>query len=359
MIPTRFFILAAFAGLGISSSFAGSLEDEQIRAAWQAGRESTFSGRALEAAKVAASGQALRNLIARENPAPYRQIAGELIGYTTALAWAKQGDFEKAGEAFSSEITAQESAANPFLQNTRNPYYFAQDVFVLHSEIAAHTEQEIANTGYLIFPVGGGPERPFVFIYSTDEPGERGIAIQGLDDTVQRRMIYLTAPGPQGHYRIADRAQVLADRATFSAALRFDNGKPYLAIDGVKRVVKYASGQPNVYDSPVEKVNLLIDGGKLEQPFAALNRIGEKPGPFSESLATPSRPVFADTDDSVTAPASATTAPEPEIPESGASSAASGLNVGSSSLKHGVGNHPEHAERSERNNIGSQGPEQH
>jgi len=279
------FLLPLVAGLGLmSAAQAGSLEDEEIRAAWKAGRDSAYTGQNLQAEEVAASGQALRNLLSKEHESPYQEIAHELIGFTTAVAWMKQGDFEKAGDAFSAEITAQESALNPFLANTRNPYYFAQDVFVLHSEIAAHTQQEIANTGYLIFPVGGGDHRSFIFVYSTSEPDEKGVAIPGMEGTIQRRMIYVTAPGPQGHYRITDRAQVLADRS-FLAALKYDGSQPYLQLDGVKRIVKYSAGElPMVFDSTASKLKLEIDGGKIEQPYAVLSKGGQKPAPYTESF---------------------------------------------------------------------------
>lgn len=281
---------------------------EKAWSAWRTAKESAYASAPVNAASVAEAGVALKNML-QSDPATAEasrdRIAVELVDFTAALAWAKAGNFERASESLAAEASTQAALKRVFLENTRQPEAFARDVFSLHSLLLSKTPsaKNIANLGYDFFEIEtANNEKAFVFVYGSDGEFQAEFATEGVEANEQKKMIYLFEPDAQGRYVVADRAQVIADRARFSVSARKNGNESHLVLGGIKKVIEYqpTSGYPDVRVSPLGQIELRVGAGKIEQPLAAIER-----------AATPQK----DQGTSVTPTKTAvTTAPSPSLP---------------------------------------------
>ena len=200
--------------------------------------------------------------------------------FILARGWAAAGDHGKALQ----HLKAQAAQPGPFLHETRNPDYFALDVFKLHSEIMAHTGKvaDIPYSGYQVFqgPSSEGVTR-YLFVWEPKEMEINGITVEGIDEDEQRQMIHLTECGADKRCHLSDGAQVFSKRGKLKV---FTAERPdgfVLVLNGVSKVVGY-KGEfqvPFVHPSPRTKIDLRIDKGELEQPLDAIARMEQKAKP--------------------------------------------------------------------------------
>lgn len=237
----------------------------------------------LKAERLETATQALRqwrdNLGARFNHASQQQIERfELLDFRLAEAWANAGDYSKALAYLEKEASEYINARGRFLDNTRNQSAFAQDVFLLHSEIMAHTgiTSPIPGTGYEAFDVSekDGP-RVFAFVHEPIESDEGGVAIEGIGKDEQRMMIDLSAGDATGRYGITDSAQVIGGRDDIGIVPRTMNGRTILHLTGISKFIEYKGDFriPVVRESPVGSFDLKINAGQIEQPVEAVKRM--------------------------------------------------------------------------------------
>lgn len=274
------FVLAlSFAALSLAADNPQS-STEKTWSAWRTAKESAYDSAPVNAASVADAGVALKNML-QSDPATAEasrdRIAVELVDFTAALAWAKAGNFERASESLAAEVSTQAALKRVFLENTRQPEAFARDVFSLHSLLLSKTPRakNIANLGYDFFEIEtANNEKAFAFVYGSDGEFQAEFATEGVEANEQKKMIYLFEPDAQGHYAIADRAQVIADRARFSVSARKNGTESHLVLGGIKKVIEYkpTSGYPDVRVSPLGQIELRVGAGKIEQPLAAIER---------------------------------------------------------------------------------------
>ena len=168
-------VLIGFAGNIVLAVENEKVAEERIWSTWNTAKEAAYTNVGFDASRVAESGIALKKLLlSPDNTLPgdaKERIAAELVDFTTALAWAKAGNLEKAGDSFAAEVAYQASLGRPFLENTREPYCFAKEVFSLHSSIIANCPNaiRIPNLGYEYFQIeGDNSQKNFVFVYGSD-----------------------------------------------------------------------------------------------------------------------------------------------------------------------------------------------
>ena len=269
---------------------------EKTWSAWRTAKESVYGSAPVDAASVAEAGVALKAMLQSEPAnaeAGRERIADELVDFTAALAWAKAGNYERASESFAAEASTQATLNRVFLENTRQPDAFARDVFSLHSLLLSKTPKakNIANLGYDLFEIEtANKEKAFVFVYGSDGEFQAEFTTEGVEANEQKKMIYLFEPDAEGRYTVADRAQVIADRARFSVSARKNGTENHLMLGGIKKVIIYkpTSGYPDVRVSPLGQIELRVGAGKIEQPLAAIERAA-KPNKDQGAAATPTK----------------------------------------------------------------------
>lgn len=203
----------------------------------------------------------------------------DLIDFTISKSWLNAGDHQKSLAYLKAEVAHHQISGSQFLQSTRNPEAFAREVFVHHSEIIAGTgnEQSIQGAGYHVIRVSGGDKfHQLAFVYPPAGTEENGIIVQGLLDHEERQTICLTGADSSGKCRVLDRAVVIAERGRFAASAKQADGKTSLALGGITKVIEFIGefGAPVVRPSPRRELELLVSKGKIEQPVAALARLG-------------------------------------------------------------------------------------
>jgi hypothetical protein len=169
----------------------------------------------------------------------------ELLDYRVAEAWARAGNYDEALVYLQQEVNsyvnpegAYSDSKGGFLDNTRNPYRFAWEVFALHSEIMAHTGivREISGSGYKVFDVSTKEQSPmYAFVHEPVEEEEGGVRIDGLGEDEQRQLIEMTAPNEKGHYQVVSSAQVVSKRNGLQITTQSSDGKPQLCLTGVTK----------------------------------------------------------------------------------------------------------------------------
>lgn len=217
----------------------------------------------------------------------------DLIEFALAKAWARAGNYSKALEYLKREASSYQTTEGGFLESTRNPPSFAKDVFALHSEIIAHTgvTSSIPGSGYDVFAaVSDGKSPAFVFVYGSDGEFQAEFTTEGVEANEQKKMIYLFEPDAQGRYAVADRAQVIADRASFAVSAKKNGIENNLVLGGIKKVIEYipTSGYPDVKVTPLGQIELRVGNGKIEQPLAAIERAAT-PQKAQGASATPTK----------------------------------------------------------------------
>ncbi len=274
-------VLIGFAGNIVLAVENEKVAEERIWSTWNTAKEAAYTNVGFDASRVAESGIALKKLLlSPDNTLPgdaKERIAAELVDFTTALAWAKAGNLEKAGDSFAAEVAYQASLGRPFLENTREPYCFAKEVFSLHSSIIANCPNaiRIPNLGYEYFQIeGDNSQKNFVFVYGSDGEFQNEFVTKDVAKNEQKKMIYLMTPDKQGHYAVTDQAEVIADRAQFAVSARRINQQMTLELDGVNKVVEFLSDSkfPSVHVSPRSRIALRIDATKIQQPLTALTQ---------------------------------------------------------------------------------------
>ena len=260
--------------------------EEQIWSTWNTAKEATYTDVGVDAPRVAEAGFALKKmLLSQDNTLPgdpKERIAVELVDFTTALAWAHVGNFELARDSFASEVAYQASLGRPFLENTREPYCFAKEVFSLHSSIIANCPNAlpIPNLGYDYFPIeGDNKQKNFIFVYGSDGEFQDEFVTKDVAKDEQKKMIYLMTPDKQGHYTVTDQAEVIANRVQFAVSARRINQQVTLELDGVSKVIEFLSNSkfPSVHVSPRSRIALRIYASKIQQPLAALTDGAHEP----------------------------------------------------------------------------------
>ena len=255
--------------------------EERIWSTWKAAKEAAITNAGVDASKVAESGNALKKmLLSPDNTLPgdpKERVAAELVDFTTALAWARAGKFKQAGDSFAAEVSYQASLGRPFLENTREPYCFAKEVFTLHSSIITNYPDagSIPNLGYEYFQIeGDNNQKNLIFIYGSDGEFQGEFVTKDVAKNEQKKMIYLMTPDKQGHYSVTDQAEVIADRSQFAVSTRRINQQVTLELDGVNKVIEYQNNSkfPSVHVSPRSRITLRIDANKIQQPLAALTQ---------------------------------------------------------------------------------------
>lgn len=273
-------LLASF--ISVMPSLALGEDYPEILSAWRAAEARSASGEGGPQAMEEVA-QKIRAWKKQQGPDfnwenEQQRASFELIEFAIAKAWTRAGNYNKALEYLEKEASAYQTAEGRFLENTRDPSLFAKDVFALHSEIMAHTgvTGSIPGSGYDVFAtVSEGKSPAFVFVYGSDGEFQAEFATEGVEANEQKKMIYLFEPDAQGHYAVADRAQVIADRVRFTVSGRKSGTENYLVLDGIKKVIEYkpTSGYPDVTVSPLGQIELRVGAGKIEQPLAAIERV--------------------------------------------------------------------------------------
>lgn len=289
-------------------SLAVGEDYREILSAWRVAEAKSISGAGGPQAMEEAA-QKLRAWQKQQgpdfNPQDEQQRASlDLIEFALAKAWERAGDYNKALEHLKRE--ALENGGGGLLESTRNPSSFAKSVFALHSEIMSHTgvTSSIPGSGYDVFAVA--PEakpHEFVFVYGSDGEFQSDFTTEGVEANEQKKMIYLFEPDAQGRYAVADRAQVIADRARFTVSARKNGAESYLVLGGIKKVIGYkpTSGYPDVTVSPLGQIELRVGAGKIEQPLAAIERV-TAPQQDKGSSTTPSKAAATTPSPSVSLP---------------------------------------------------------
>lgn len=279
--------------LFVVASQAEETDLNAVSSEWTAAlQESTTRGsNATTAQRLEKAVQALREWKAKQGmtfmPANQQQEdLFHLLDFRLAQAWVNSRDHEKALTYLQREVFSHVESNSRFLDNTRNPAAFAQDVFVLHSEIMARTGavSSIPGAGYEVFDVSskGGPPS-FAFVHEPVESDEGGVAIEGVAEDEQRQVIELISPDESGRYKITDRAQVIGKQDGVSVVGQSTDGKPTLLLNGVSKFIEYKGdfGVPIVRQSSANSFQLAIDGGKIEQPGNAVK--GKKPNAIPQT----------------------------------------------------------------------------
>lgn len=209
-----------------------------------------------------------------------------LLDFYISSSWAKAGDYKKALAFLRKEAAPYQHSKGRFLQNTRNPDYFALDVFVLHAEIMANLagDAKVPGVDYKVFALGSQNSLPvYAFVYEPIDECEGGVLVEGVAADEQRQMIVLTVPGEGKRYKYAGHSEVVGkrDRVTFSVKRNAEDCT--LRLSGVTKFIEYLGdfGAPVVRQSPLAGFDLRISDGKLEQPSDAIKR---------ESAAEPDSP---------------------------------------------------------------------
>lgn len=262
-------------------SLAVGEDYREILSAWRAAEARSASGEGGPQAMEEAA-QKIRAWKKQQGPDfnwenEQQRASFELIEFALAKAWTRAGNYNKALEYLEKEASAYQTAEGHFLENTRDPSLFAKDVFALHSEIMAHTgvTGSIPGSGYDVFAtLSEGKSPGFVFVYGSDGEFQSDFTTEGVEANEQKKMIYLFEPDAQGRYAVADRAQVIADRARFTVSARKNGAESYLVLGGIKKVIEYkpTSGYPDVRVSPLAQIELRVGAAKIEQPLAAIER---------------------------------------------------------------------------------------
>lgn len=267
-------LIVAFVGASTWSAEIQHPLPEDAWASWEEAKRSVYKQGKVDPTVVESAGRVLKGLLNRQlkgQNEEAKKVATEVVGFTTALAWAKEGEFEKAFLALVEEVHFQNSLGRRFLENTRQPYYFARDVFKLHAQILANTTHSptIPGSGYTAFRIRANGGKKALFIYGTDEPVEIDVLIEGVEKNEQRKMIYLVGPGLGGDYSILDKAQIIGSRKHFSASLEQDQYTQVLILNGATKVIEYkgAAAVPIVHMSPQKQIKLRVSKGKIEQPI--------------------------------------------------------------------------------------------
>jgi hypothetical protein len=278
-------------------SLAAGEDYRQILAEWRAAESLSTSGLGrVQAMELAA--QKMRTW-QKQKGADFnwdneqQRASFDLIEFALAKAWSRAGNYNKALEYLEKEASTYLKSEGGFLESTRDPSSFAKEVFALHSEIIAHTgvTSSIPGSGYEVFAAASDDKSPaFVFVHGSDGEFQSEFTTEGVEANEQKKMIYLFEPDAQGRYAVADRAQVIADRARFSVSARKNGAVSYLALGGIKKVIEYkpTSGYPDVRVSPLGQIELRVGAGKIEQPLAAIERVAT-PQKDQGASATPTK----------------------------------------------------------------------
>jgi len=203
----------------------------------------------------------------------------ELMDWTVAKDWADAGKYED-----SLRCLKAQAAKGGILQCTRNPNYFAIDVFALHAKIMAETGEvaDIPNSGYKVFavPAAQGLSR-YAFVWEPEGDDIGGVLVEGLAKDEQRQEITLFECGPSRLCHYVGDAQVVSKRDKLKVSAAARPGGSVLALTGVVKVLelKGEGRSPFVHPSPRSKIELRIDAGDLEQPLDAIARMDRKPVP--------------------------------------------------------------------------------
>jgi|GEM_PF-1435432 len=288
-------LLASF--ISVMPSLALGEDYREILSAWRAAEARFASGEGGPQAMEEAA-QKIRAWKKQQGPDfnwenEQQRASFELVEFALAKAWTRAGNYNKALEYLEKEAAAYQTSEGRFLENTRDPSLFANDVFALHSEIMAHTgvTGSIPGSGYDVFAtVSEGKSPAFVFVYGSDGEFQSEFTTEGVEANEQKKMIYLFEPDALGRYAVADRAQVIAERDRFTVSARKNGAESYLVLGGIKKVIEYkpTSGYPVVNVSPLVLIELRVGAGKIEQPLAAIERMAE-PKQDNGTSATPTK----------------------------------------------------------------------
>jgi hypothetical protein len=249
--------------------------EEEWKAAGAANRDGKSDPARFEAATLK-----LRPLmrIREEEGPPWRTVPESerywVMYWQVAEAWAAAGDYKKSLQY----LKAQAAQPGVFLHETRNPNYFALDVFKLHSEIMARTGKvaDIPYSGYQVFegPSSKGVTR-YVFVWDPEGDDIGGVLVQGMAEDEQRHEITLFECGPDKRCRYISCAEVISKRGKLNASTAFRSGQFVLVLNGVSKFMEF-KGEfmvPFVHPSKWTKIELRIDEGNLEQPLEAIARM--------------------------------------------------------------------------------------
>jgi hypothetical protein len=236
----------------------------------------------LDSAMVAETGSRIRKWLEEKVETSSRQgeaeryqeiLKTELIDFTKALAYARDGNYSRARDALASEAASQHSMQRNLLENTRSPAVFAQNVFLLHSKILANSniKEPIPHLGYHVFDVSTDKRRRFVFGYGSDQEFQDEFKTEGVKTTEQKKLFFLIdeQSDGSGEFGIIGKAQVIADRSLFTAEMVEENGGFFLVLNGVNKVVEYVGefGGFIVRPSSQKSVKLQILEDGIEQPY--------------------------------------------------------------------------------------------
>ncbi|MCW1925894.1 hypothetical protein OKA05_25265 [Luteolibacter arcticus] len=246
---------------------------------WTAAELANRDGKS-DPARLDAAARVLRPLIKiKEAEGPPAMTVPEsmrfmLMDWKIAEAWTAAGDHKKALQY----LKAQAAQPGVFLHETRNPNYFARDVFMLHSEIMAGTGKvaDIPHSGYQVFkgPSSEGVSR-YVFVWEPEGDDIGGVLVQGMAEDEQRHEITLVECGPAKPCRCVDSAQVISKRGKLKASTASRSDQLVLVLDGVSKIVEF-KGEfliPFVHPSKRTKIELYMDEDDLEQPLEAIARM--------------------------------------------------------------------------------------
>jgi len=195
----------------------------------------------------------------------------DLMDWKLANAWAAAGNYKKSLHS----LRAQAAQPGVFLLETRNPNYFALDVFKLHAEIMAHTGKvaDIPYSGYQVFAGPSSKEMSrYVFVWEPEGEEVGSITVEGVAGDEQRQEITLFECGPDKHCRYGDKAQVVSKRGKLKVSTASRHGSPVLVLSGVTKVLEFVGEfeVPHVHPSPQSKIELRLDlKDGLEQPLEA------------------------------------------------------------------------------------------
>ncbi|WP_341405592.1 hypothetical protein [Luteolibacter soli] len=223
---------------------------------------------------ISAGAREMEPVTERSARQKYSYIAFDFI---VAKGWAAAGDYEKALRYLKA------GAAQPgvFLHETRNPNYFALDVFKLHAEIMARTGKvfDIPYSGYQVFagPSSKGVSR-YAFVWEPEGDEIGSITVQGVDEDEQRFEITLLECGPDKRCRYGDSAQVVSKRGRLKVSTAERRDGFVLVLRGVTKFVEFKGELmvPFVRPSERAKIELRLDREDgIEQPVVAIARMGQ------------------------------------------------------------------------------------
>jgi hypothetical protein len=204
------------------------------------------------------------------------RVGFELMDWMVAKDWADAGKYEDSLRCLKEQV-----AEGGILQNTRNPNYFATDVFALHAKIMAETGKvaDIPESGYKVFavPSAKGLSR-YAFVWEPEGDDIGGVLVQGVAEDEQRQEITLFECGKSKHCRYVGDAQVVSKRGKLKASIASRPGEAVLVLSGVVKVLelKGEGRMPFVHPSSRPKIELLLDQEDLERPLDAIARMDRK-----------------------------------------------------------------------------------